>query len=276
MFINSSTSLLDMVLIYFNVLEDIVQHTIASVGTIERNSSPSQRNLIVGGMATQLHSLAYPQLLRPTLDLDLTNCEDYKDYKDFSDRMGDPLLKEIRKRGYQAQSKAGRLGYEVKVMKGQGDQAQELFFIHLDALPQPYRENEKMDTSERIKNSIKMEVKGVPVHVTRIEEIIPRKLKRLRDKIQEMTDGDELLESLHAYVEQGRWSDLSIIPLDEWVTRITESQNEFTAHKITRPPARYVASKDLFDVCLLSRVIEANPAKFNRSYYLDVKKRICT
>ena len=263
-----------MGLIYFNVLEDIVQRTIASVGTVQRGLSSSQQPLVVGGMATQLHALAYPQLLRPTLDLDLTNCEDYSDFRDFSSKLGDPLLKEIRKRGYQAQIKNGRLGYEIKVMNGQGDQAKELFFIHLDALPQPYREQEKIETRERLRNAIILEVQGVPVYVTRMEDIIPRKLKRLREKKKEMTDGDELLESLHSYAEQGRWDTLSTIPLEEWATRITESQNDFTRNKVTRPPARYVVSKDCFDICLLSRVIEANPAKFNKAYYLAVKQKL--
>ncbi len=263
-----------MVLIYFNVLEDIVQKTIASVGTVQKTLGSSQTPLIVGGMATQLHALAYPDLLRPTLDLDLTNCEDYADFRNFSDKIGDPLLKEIKQRGYQAQIKRVRFGYEIKVMNGQGEQAKELFFIHLDALPQPYRNKQKIEIAEELRNAIEMGVQGVPVYVTRMEDIIPRKIKRLREKIKEMADGDELLESLHTYAEQGRWGDLSSVPLQEWATRITESQNDFTKNKITRPPARYVVSKDCFDICLLSRVIEANPAKFNKAYYLAVRQRL--
>lgn len=260
-----------MVLSYFRALDNIVNDAariVANVSTDSYANSP----VIVGGMAIQLHCLDYPDLLRSTSDLDVFTIESFANRAAFMAGFGDRISRGVREAGYQVQVKKSRNSYTIFMMDGQNSKAKQLFLINFDYSSPKNHERTKHVSERRASNAVYLKEKGL--HVVRIEDIIPHKLKRLRGVLRRLDRVENLTMALYEDAEDSKWTNLAGVPLGTWLELITIEQNRFTDAEKRRSPSLYVVSKDLYDIALLSRVIEGTPGSFNKAYYLDAKSQI--
>ena len=262
-----------MVLIYFNVLEDIVKKSLITVSSTTESVAQASP-IVVGGIGIQLHCFKDRDLLRSTSDLDLLYLPRIASVKDFQEGIGGKVISKIRSFGYQAQPKKSRSNYEVKVMKGQGQQAKELFFIHFDCLSDELYEKTRYISEREVDNAIESEIPELGrLFIKRIKNILPHKVKRIRKKLNEGGIVDPLSQSLYRNAEQMKWSSLASYATPMWCMEIAGLQNRFPSDEKSHSPV-YDVNKDLYDVCLLARKIESEPDCFNRSYYLNARSQI--
>jgi len=260
-----------MVLVHFTILEDVVRNSmdaLSDISTQDKSTSP----IIVGGMAVQLHCPERKELLRPTGDIDLLYLPRISDYQEFARGLGGEMQNALRARGYQVQLKRTRSSYEVKIMKGQQAKAQELFFVHFECLPQGQQDN--LIDKREAENSVELGEREKSIYVIRIEDIIPRKIRRIRRVLEEQGEkADPLHRSLYKLADSGDWGKLAQYTLEDWCTAITTMQAGFSISQKV-PPRDYVINKDLYDLCLLARKVDGQPHLFNRSYYSVARSQI--
>ncbi|MBS3162697.1 hypothetical protein J4467_02125 [Candidatus Woesearchaeota archaeon] len=267
-----------MVLTYFGILDDIVQVSLKAVSGLDKNNL-ERRPVIIGGMALQAYvqeTLRKPELLRPTSDIDVMTIEPFRDFRDFDERVGEDLVSRIRKLGYQAQPSRikHRNSYQIKVMRGQGNKARELFFINFDYPSDNVLSDPDFNEKRRreIANANITRVGDIEVMTVRIEDILSDKKDRIQRAISHLPEDHEIyLRALSDIFQEGRWEELRGVPLEKWNDRILKWQNRFDDAGQIKKPWDYILNKDLYDVCLLMQVINREPRKFNRSYYLGIK-----
>ena len=236
--------------------------------------------VVVGGIAVQLYSEDSPELLRETTDWDLIYPLRFDLFSDFEKKVIRSLRPDLTRIGYQTQGQRAGKNWAVKVMKGQGRKAQEVFFVNFD-YPIPRLEEKEAKIIEReIKNSVLFEVDGEQIFVKSLEDLIPRKIRRIDDRLGSLEPEQEgFLRSLLIEAERENWRELAKVPLLEWGSIIQTYQERLRqaserGEDLRSKPSAYIASKDLYDICLLSRAIESGKHPFNRTYYSSVKKEI--
>lgn len=264
-----------MALVYFTIEDKIVKSSLVALSKSSRKSNSLVSPILTGGIALQIYCKDFNEFLRPTSDIDLIYVPRIMDFDEFSEGIGQKIQKNILKQGFQVQLKKirNRFNYQVKVMDGQGKKAKGLFFIHFDQLSPELYKKTGFITLEEAKNSNSIQYEGHPLHIKKIEDMIPHKLKRLKKSIHYTGFDSPLEESLFHNAENLEWGELAKIPLDNWLNNIIVMQNELTASVEPRSH-KYTINKDLYDLCLLSRYIEGNSGSFNKAYFLKSKKII--
>lgn len=263
-----------MVLLYFTVLEKIVRESLAAVSAVSTTDSKASP-VVAGGMAIHIHCSDYPDILRPTSDLDAAYLPGVESYANFGSGVGGQLQRELLNKGYQVQLKRGRGKYEVKIMNGQGAQAKELFFIHFGNLPFEIRKRQYSTFEREAAHALNVNTgtDEKPLYVMRIEDIIPRKMKRLAKNLAPPSVVDPMHHSLYQQAEKGEWDALTRISLSEWNDNLTRMQLGFPSDQ-KNLPQNYVVNKDLYDLCVLARKIEGDPACFNRAYFITAMSEV--
>lgn len=271
-----------MVRLFFDVHERIVQKTLESLADASLLMDATQRPVIVGGIAIQLYASDERGLLRPTSDVDIIDPQN-SEYLDFVRGIGSTLRRDLREDGYQVQLKRGRDKNEVKIMHGQHEAATELFFAHLTRYSPEVFGRTKPVTEREVQNASTLELPyGQPIKVKRIEDMLTHKIKRVRRSLRELAkmgalgELDPLYASLFSAAENSDWDELAKLELSAWCNGITKVQNAMVAHAApdTSDKLRYKINKDLYDLCLLSRIIGGKPDLFNRAYFESAKREV--
>ncbi len=267
-----------MVREFFDIQEKPVRDTLESLAIAGAQEGES-RLVLVGGMALQMYATTERDLLRPTSDIDVLDPAN-RSYEVFRGGIANSMIAELRKRGYAAQSKRGKAKNEVKVMKGQNARAQELFFAHFTRYsPETFKriaqvtEREVAYAKELV---LPYEGSQCTIKVVSPEDMIPYKLRRLKNYMEKERIEDPIYGVLLAQVEDFNWEELAKIDLRDWCERLTTMQSRIAGHngETTPEKGRYVVNKDLYDFCLLARVFESRPELFNRAYLLQARDEV--
>jgi hypothetical protein len=264
---------------YFRITDGIVRSCLTTLPNLAEEDC-HKYPVVVGGIAVQLYSEDSPELLRETTDLDLIYPLRFGSFSDFERKVIRSLRPDLARIGYQTQGQRAGKNWAVKVMKGQGRKAQEIFFVNFD-YPIPRLEEKEARIIEReINNSVLFEVDGEQIFVKSLEDLIPRKIRRIDDRLRSLEPEQEgFLRSLLIEAERENWRELAKVPLLEWGSIIQTYQERLRqaserGEDLRSKPSAYIASKDLYDICLLSMAIESGKHPFNRTYYSSVKKEI--
>ncbi|HLC61593.1 MAG TPA: hypothetical protein VJI52_01090 [Candidatus Nanoarchaeia archaeon] len=250
----------------FTLSDKLVQTSLESLARI--NSKTTDLKLVlVGGMACQAHS-ANPELYRPTNDLDVLPSRGLS-YPEFRDDVGQKIVEVLDGRGYPSSLGRTRLGYEVASNDGA-----DVFYTHLGKLTASYLARHAHWKQREIDNAQELEIQGVkerPVLVHRIEDVLANKTRRI-GKLQQM---GYLSNQQQAEFEKFLDEDFESLGSIELVARldflklVRESLLDITPENFSANFDRlnhYKVLKDLYDVCLLSRVIIEGGAPLNTEY----------
>lgn len=273
-----------MVRAFFDVRESIVRDTLESIADASSGVPVAIVPIIVGGIALQLYASDQRDFLRPTSDVDLLDPNN-RSYEDFAATYGSVLRNSLRKKGYQIALKRGRSKNEVKVMKGQNANAEELFFAHSTRYQPNTFEISRKVFFRQVVNSREIELPyglGKKVRVIRIEDMIPHKLSRIRYQIGKLQDlspveVDPFYSTLTRSAEALDWDAFAGLDLSQWCGSLTSMQNALVTHASdpsSTVKARYTLNKDLYDIGVLGRVIASRPELFNKSYFLNARAEV--
>jgi len=259
-----------MVLEYFNINDEIVRSSIVSISGA--TTIPEKSPIVVGGMAIQLYCTGDKDALRSTSDVDLLYLPNIYSFEDFSNGIGKKIIAPFEDTIYQAQLKKikHRDKYVVKIMNGQGQQAKEMFHMHIDKSPFT-SEPQLRELDENLASSAMIIANyDSPVFVPRIEYILARKINRLGRKLDKVSS---LERSIYTNASQGKWAEVANVPLHPWLDFIVQQQNEITSEK-NNNYRDYHVNKDLYDLCLLARQVEGKDGIFNRAFFLKAKDQV--
>lgn len=254
---------------YFGINDKIVQDCLSSLDSLGKI-----KPLVVGGLAIQLHASEREKILRKTADVDLLALNN-EDFEHFKKNIYPIIHKDLRKRGYSPQMKRGRGNNAANVYKNPNKESQQKFLMHWTHFgPEQYKDffdyvkRQLAFSQDVIYNSSKNSVRTAS-----LEEILPLKIRRA------IIYGGESKESLvgplyTSYIDnakKGNWGVLASVPLGslgEGLLRMQE-QLEKKGPYIRERFGTYKLSKDIYDLCLASRVISDNPNSFDKSRYED-------
>ena len=218
-------------------------------------------------------------LLRGTPDVDLL-IKDNIDFETFNRDVFPTVAPYLKKMGFQVQPKKGRGNQSIKVMKRQNHPDAEQFLMHWTT----FDSGVFAAFSDYIKRQIDFS-KTVPyynqqsgsVRVASLEEIVPLKLKR---STHYGSDREELVGPLYTslieHARKGNWGFLASMPLEtmrEGIKRMQDSlgsDGPYTRERV----GSYKLSKDIYDLCLASRVISDNISSFDKDRYEENLHRI--
>src|SRR3989339_1390951 len=272
-FIKEHNYIIHMLFQYFNINDKIVEKSISSLAKV--TDIPENSPIIVGGMAIQMHCSSDKEYLRSTSDIDLVYKPEINSYNDFSNGIGGKIKEQLDETEFQSQLKKikHRDKYVIKIMNGQGNNAKELFHMHIDK--SPFTKNENIAKLDQLlmNTAVKYAVDNNYVFLPRPELIIARKLNRLKRKLN--SSESTLEKSIYNNAEHGKWGNVAKIPLHPWLDLIITQQNKITNEK-DKKYYNYHINKDLYDLCLLSHQIEGKPGFLNKAFYLQAKNEIDT
>ena len=259
--------------VYFKINDKIVVDCLDSLSSVR-----GEKLVIVGGLAIQLHGREWSKYFRKTPDVDLLmvqNC----DFDSFLREIYPDVSDNLKREGYKTQPKRGRGNNAVKVMKNPNHEDSETFLMHWTKFSQNiypvffdyisrqiYRSEEMPSPSGREK-----------IRVAALEEIVPLKVQRI---MRFGSDRESLVgpiySSLVENAKKGNWGALAGIPLGDLGKGVERLQNQLGDNSpYTEERFRtYKLSKDLYDLCFVSRIISDSVSPFDSDRYGENIHRI--
>jgi hypothetical protein len=261
-----------MAIVYFTAGNKIMKDSLSTLAVDNFNKS-KKPSVVVGGIATQLHCSSMKDKWRSTCDIDVVNDNLFETYMDFYNDVGGNIFSLLKNKGYHIQSKKiqKKPVFEIKIMDKPLDKANEIMFIHFNQYSN--KSSPSYSFKQRtVDNASEKSYEGNVIKIARVEDIIATKNARTKKILKNNTLLSSLEASLSELSEQGKWADLAKIPLDSWLVRLTDEQNRMMNKCTKNPFCEYLFGKHMYDICLLSQLIEGSPELFNRAYHLESKR----
>ena len=258
----------------FTLTDKLVQESIKILSKINRNDK-SLNLIIVGGMACQAY-LKKPSLYRPINDID-TMTPIKISYSEFEDKLGKKIAEDLYKLGYASTFSKTIYGYEVK-----SNEEEDEFFIHISKFSNAYLERHSKWKQREVENAKEieiMEIKGYPILIHRIEDVLVNKTRRIgRLKIKGYVQ-DEQLEEFEKFLEEDFESvgSANLTKKLEDVKQIRASLIYITKENFTNNTDKinsYKVKKDLYDIASLSRTIIEGKEPFDINYFRNALSTI--
>lgn len=257
----------------FDLEDKIVLDSLASLSAVK-----DYEPVVVGGLAVQIHCRKKPEYLRDTPDLDILPPENYH-YEHFMMEVYPRVSEFLKDSGYQVQPKRGRGNHCVKVMDGQNKPDSKTFFMHWTHFGSEVYDGFRDYVKKQISHS-KTEKLGnlAKVRVAALEEVLPLKVRRAirfgRDKLDVV---GPLYDLLTTDAESGEWQNLASISLSKWKLKIEDMQRRLGKGLTCEGKEiaeTYKLNKDLYDICLCSRVFNEGLYGLDYFGYLENVDRI--
>ncbi len=248
--------------------DTIVQDSLEAV-TMYNSFCPSHALSVYGGTAVQLHTFGhYPGLARPTHDVDLDIVPKLT-ADAFRKDVGEPLAGFLLP--YAPQVHVLNKVYEV----GLRDPDNVPFFVHSYKWTQGGWERQGRSVERRARNATTLAIPttDAQVKVCRLEDLLATKHARLQIIAMAHHEIPESLHNLYKKFITRDWGALGEHDLQGWLPEVM-AKKETASVMFDRggDEARaakhdYVSAKDLFDVCLIAKVVREGKASFDEQYY---------
>jgi hypothetical protein len=256
---------------HFSLRDSIVADSLDSLAQVQ------QQQVVVGGLAIQIHGRDMVKLLRDTLDADLIAAEDIS-YEDFVEQSVPGMRDYLKARGYTVQQMRGRSGHTAKIMRRENRPDMEQFLVHFTIFTPRVKEL----MQDYVAKQIQYAQRKKPINcnnevlVASLEEVVPLKIQRcIRYGVDRETLVGPVYSSLVNHAVQGNWGYLASMPIYDWVGKISRMQGELeVSPKDEEKVKTYKLSKDIFDLCLASRIISDTLSDFDRDRYFENIQRI--
>lgn len=244
--------------------------------------------VLVGGIATQLHSFPYVarelrrDLLRPTSDIDLIriNKQQHREFKSETY----PIIQEYLDR-YNTSVRKGRMSHEIGLIYD-GDERGDLN-IHLFRASKKRYDAALPKMRHDIYNSIELELpeivypEGGKIRTVRFEDVLAGKSDNLVELTRKGYVPNTQIEIVETLLE-GDVESISLRDLNSYRARSDEMKHllldrtqEIDDKETHNPRIQiYRAFKHLYDVILLSRTAGEGLAPFDLKYFKDAGKEI--
>ena len=257
---------------YFGINDKIVRDCLDSLHIV------SEKPVVVGGLAIQLHGSEREKILRKTSDVDLLVLSDLS-FDDFRQGAFQEVYPFIKRQGYHLVPKRGRGNHAAKVTKNMNKKDQQIFLMHWTKFNPKYYDAFMDYIKKQINFSkdIEYNSQNLPVKTASLEEILPLKIRRATIY---GTDREELVgpiySSLIENAKKGNWGTLASVPLTEMgkgllrMQRKLEEKEPYTRERFST----YKLSKDIYDLCLASRLISDDMGSFEKDRYEENIARI--
>jgi hypothetical protein len=202
------------------------------------------------------------------------------EYADFVENVYPEISRQLRLAGYQVQPKRGRNNNEIKVMRHQNHPDYQQFLVHFTFFsPEVYCGFEDYVQSQikHAKDITHPDLK-TQAKIVSLEELIPLKLRRCTKFGMGREDlVGPVYSTLIEHAKHSNWGFLANQPISEWKAVIEKMQQDTRDDKGVLNLERqstYKLSKDIYDICLASRVISDRINEFDRTRFEANLKRI--
>ncbi len=238
----------------FTLSDKLVQASIRTLSKLEKEVA-DLKIVLVGGMGVQVYC-KNPEWYRPTNDLDVLASEQISS-REFKDDLGKKIVGHLNDEGYHSSLEKERFTYAVKSQEGGED-----FYIHIPRSTLLYVKRHSEWKKGEIKNAKKVEipeVSGYPILINRIEDFLATKALRITRLSRQSYLSPQQQEELEKFREED-FKALGAVNLakkleDSETLRKQIYDKAMGSSKDLPKYRRYQASKDLYDLALLSRVI---------------------
>jgi hypothetical protein len=239
-----------------------------------RDRYRTMKPVVSGGIADQLYTHPYyPELMRPTHDLDLIvyprlSAETFRN--DFGKNLADLLPY------YNPEISVLRHVFEVKI-----NENEDHFFIHSYKWTENGWNRQKKNIERQIANASPINIPNTKhaVYVVRPEDIIAGKLSRL-DRVHQ-TQGIHIDMEYNYYTAIERnWNLLDNNELQQWLSSLKKQKSALPSFydrgkdAFIRALDDYVVSKDLFDISLIVRLASEKKIEFDEKYLDHIVEEI--
>ena len=256
----------------FTIENDLLVDSLKAISEYRENGGKYDL-VIIGGVATQLYASysRYPEFLRATHDIDLNTNTRIKGKVDFRENIGNPIAShltdynpEVTTRGF----------YSVKLT----DEENTSYLIHMVQYGKQFFETKRHGLERQVSNANMIRYpKFTPqnnldfkIKIVRLEDIIAGKEKRIQHLKER---GLNTYEEETNLLEERDWVKLGEIELSSRLKHVNIERNNLLAYmdggrpKNKKELNRYNMEKDIFDICLLSRLFTEGKLNFDESYY---------
>ena len=227
--------------------------------------------LLIGGIANQLYCHSnYPHLIRPTADLDILT-DSFVGYPTFRDVLAPRIESQLN--GYNPQHKQAQRVYEILLE----EDSHRGFMIHFPNLSRKRYGRLKGSLERQVSSSLEFRIpnseKTVRVQIP--EEIFYHKMHRLRI-IEKEGHIPRELEKIYRKLSKMDWISLSGIDINTWTSDLKKQKEMLPAYfdhglDVFIPKIReYTASKDIFDLLMLTSLAVQNELDFNEDMYKHI------
>jgi len=247
----------------FTIKNKIVRESLAS---LSRNAEETYSSMLVGGIANQLYNISQPDLLRPTTDADISS---YLPLTTPQFRyLGEGVSKDLEELGYSTKLGSSRFAHEIR-MREDGHP----FFIHIETPTKKYFERIKrrLEREHSDANTFRIPGTEATIKVVKPEDIITGKLRRLKYLDSEGLIPENLVD-IYDRLKNRDFGTLAEVELVQWLENIVAERIALPGYidvnsgEFETKSLQYKASKDLYDVSLLSRRIKEG-LDFDEKYY---------
>jgi len=259
----------------YTIKDEVVVDSLYSLSQLEE-SLEERKIAVAGGIANQIYTQQLKEYLRPTNDIDLATWP-FLDREEFN-KMASYIVDALREMGYLAYiGPKKHNNYEIRVK----DDDNELL-IHFDRFSKKYFERVGELELEKIKSAKGIEFElnsyqNFTIYILRPEHVLNGKVKRLKraSESRSFTNDEKEIYKYILNLDFDKLSEYKILPmLDELIeerdilTLMEGTNNE----KFYERLIRYKIEKDIYDICLLSKVIVAGLVEFDKDYYNKIRK----
>ncbi len=250
----------------FTVVDKIVGDSLAAADSY-REQYQYYKPVVGGGIATQLYTYPnFPDLLRPTSDLDLF-IKPKLNPAAFRNAVGKNLAKLLEE--YKPQVSVLRHVYEVKTEDKEGHQ----FFIHSYKWTENNWEREKNNVERQVSNASPLSIPNLDrtVYTVRPEDILADKVRRL-GKTEEQCKIPTKFNGNYRAVRNRNWDTLGEQDLNEWLPLVVQQKNRLPGYfdrgedEFRNAVNEYRVYKDLFDISLLVKLASNKKIDFDEAY----------
>ncbi|RLJ08237.1 MAG: hypothetical protein DRP13_02645 [Candidatus Aenigmatarchaeota archaeon] len=254
----------------FTIKDKIVEDSLVAVSLYNQDQQ-SYTVVVTGGIANQIYiSNYFPELLRPTHDVDLIIYPKI-DASFFRNNTGPFFAKELNR--YNPEVNILRHVYEIKTENEDGD----IFLVHSYKYTRNGWERQKRNIERQVSNANEIinPKTNKPLKIIRPEDLLFTKLSRI-EKIKNSLDFSDGLEKHYKDFIERDWNRLAEIEIYIWLETLKKQKTRLPAFydrgedEFKKELRRYTASKDMFDVSVISRLISEEKIEFDERYYDEI------
>jgi len=262
----------------YTILDNIVQDTFRVIGQINDDHIFDDRHVVIaGGMASQLYN--DPQLedlLRPSMDID---CATYPSLSNTEyDNIHSYISSGLNSKGYKCKEFPKKQHRNIGTICSDNNYLDTLV-IHFDRFSKSYFEKVGPLEKKKVEDAMvePLYFKGISVHVVKPEQIWNGKMKTLVHQIGDIQSNT--LKKIFHYAATLNFSELSKIKLSNWLNELIEIKSTIVSAQthdrlVDADVVRdYKLSKNLYDLCLLSRNVEIGHINFDIEEYFAIRQQ---
>ncbi|MAG77940.1 hypothetical protein CL616_01095 [archaeon] len=229
------------------------------------------RPTVEGGIAIHLYTIGdYPELLRPSHDLDLSSYV-HVTARAFRELLGGNMAALLEE--YNPQLSKLRRNYEVKIE----DEDEDSFLIHTYRFSNNGFQRSRDYVQRKIENANNVQIPGTffDVRVTRPEDILESKMDRI-SKTSVAKKDLGIYSKLYKLAQEREIDSLSIDELCAILEEIKHFKGQIPAYlergkeDLNAALDEYCGMKDIYDIFLVGRLASESKLDFDEQYYDDV------